>query len=461
MKRRGFLAAAAGAAVAARAQQTTENLDKAPNFLFLLFDKCRTDAIGAYGEADVHTPNIDWLARTGVRFSSCYTPQALCGPARASILTGLYPHAHGVRKNVYPIVASKGNNVYQERISNPFHDPRFHLWDNFPFLLHNAGYQTGHIGKWHLGPGNPGFFDTWKSFNSLLPHWVGKPHESAYRPDIHTRQGVEFIEQNAGRPFFLYQSYYAPHEPLDPPKQFLEFYKGKSVQPAEYYAAVTNLDWNVGRLLDALRKHNILDRTFIIVTTEHGRTWIDRPGTVDGMSIAYDDASRIPLILRYPPLLPQGAVWKPGVSLVDLAPTILDTAGVTSYSPVLAGISGRGGPSIHGRSLLGEIRAGREAWSRSIVMQNISQRALHDSYFEERAIRTEHWKLILRKFDVHPTARDDELYDMRGDPREMKNLYASNRAVVQELAAMMRKWGEETGDVLAVELGRRSEEEKP
>ena len=162
-----------------------------------------------------------------------------------------------------------------------------------------------------------------------------------------------------------------------------------------------------------------------------------------------------------PPLLPQGAVWKGGVSLVDLAPTILDAAGVMSYWPVLAGISGRGGPSIHGRSLLGEIRSGRDAWSRPVVMQNISQGALHGSYFEERALRTERWKLILRKFDAHPTARDDELYDMRGDPEETKNLYASNGAVVQQLAAMLRKWGEETGDSLAMEMGRRSEEERP
>ena len=101
---------------------------------------------------------------------------------------------------------------------DPFRDARFRLWDNFVYYLSNAGYATACIGKWHLGPGNPGFFDTFKAFNSLLRHWVGEPHKSAYRPDLETDEGIRFIEANAGRPWFLYQSYYAPHEPLDPPK---------------------------------------------------------------------------------------------------------------------------------------------------------------------------------------------------------------------------------------------------
>jgi arylsulfatase A-like enzyme len=118
--------------------------------------------------------------------------------------------------------------------------------------LHNAGYRTVHFGKWHLGMGNPGFFDRWMSFNSGLPHWVGEPHQSPYRPDVHTDVGIEFIEANASRPFFLYQSYYAPHEPLDPPKSFLRLYEDSDIGPPSYYAAVSNLDWNVGRLLAAL-----------------------------------------------------------------------------------------------------------------------------------------------------------------------------------------------------------------
>ena len=178
----------------------TPDVEPPPNILFVLFDKCRRDAIGAYGLRDVRTPRIDELARSGALFTTCYTPQSLCGPARASILTGRHPHTHGLCRNVYPHTEWAGHpNVFPEAIPDPFADGQFRLWDNVAFFLHNAGYRTAHIGKWHLGMGNPGFFDVWRSFNSGLPHWVGTPHASAWRPDVHTDHGVEFIAENRDR----------------------------------------------------------------------------------------------------------------------------------------------------------------------------------------------------------------------------------------------------------------------
>ena len=439
--------ARSGTGAAAQSANAAAADTASPNFVFILFDKCRRDAIGAYGRPDVHTPNIDRLAENGIRFDNCYAPQALCGPCRASIITGKYPHQHGMRKNTYPYDRSRSNNVYHEAIPDPFRDPRFDLWDNFPHFLNAAGYRTAHIGKWHLGPGNPGFFDVWKSFNLQLRHWVGEPHNSAYRPDGNTSDGIDFIERNADRPFFLYQSYYSPHEPNDPPKKFFEFYRGKNVEHEDYYASVTSLDSNIGRLVDALRRKNVLDRTFIILTTEHGRTWIDRPGTLAGMSIAYDEAARLPLIMHCPSLLPQGVVWRSGVSLTSLMPTIMHAAN----------IYGRMGVNYTAQSLLPDIKAGRDEWRRTIVIQNICQKGIDGVLYEERALRTERWKLILRKFEASPSKRADELYDMREDPGETKNLYASRANVVGRLATQLREWGEEQRDALAVELGRRSE----
>ena len=453
MQRRNFLwgtlsgALSAGSAQAQTSVSANEPDSPPPNFVFILFDKCRRDAIGAYGRTDVHTPNLDRLAADGVRFDNCYAPQALCGPCRASIITGKYPHQHGMRKNTYPYDRSRSNNVYHEAIPDPFRDPRFDLWDNFPHFLNAAGYRTAHIGKWHLGEGNPGFFDVWKSFNSQLRHWIGTPHKSLYRPHVHTDSGIRFIEQNADRPFFLYQSYYSPHEPNDPPRRFFEPYQGKNVEHEDYYASVTALDWDVGRLVGALRSKGILDRTFIIVSTEHGRTWVDRPGTLAGMSIAYDEAARLPLIMHCPRLLPKGVTWGSGVSMVDLMPTILHAANVY----------GRLGEDYSSRSLLPDLQAGRDEWKRTIVIQNISQKGIDGVLFEERALRTERWKLILRKFGARPKMRADELYDMRSDPGEKKNLYASRGDVVKRLAAQLRRWGEKHGDTLAAELGRRSE----
>ena len=173
MRRRQFLAALA--AVRAAESQSA----RPPNVLLLIYDKCRADAIGAYGSNEARTPVLDKLAAEGVRFAHAYTPQALCGPARASLLTGLYPHSHGVRLNVYPGPAGRTHTNFPDPIADPFRDSRFRLWDNFVYQLNNAGYATGCIGKWHLGPGNPGFFDTFKAFNSLMRHWVGEPHKSA------------------------------------------------------------------------------------------------------------------------------------------------------------------------------------------------------------------------------------------------------------------------------------------
>ena len=417
-----------------------------PNFLFILFDKCRRDAIGAYGRPDVHTPNMDRLAAGGVRFDNCYAPQPLCGPCRASILTGKYPHEHGMQKNTYPYVPNGSNNLYHESIPDPFGDPRFDLWENFPHFLNIAGYRTGHIGKWHLGERNPGFFDVWKGFNSQVLHWLGEPYQSRYRPTVQTDMAVEFIDENADRPFFLYQSYYSPHEPNNPPKKFLEPYKGKNVEHEEYYASVTALDEEIGRMVDALRRNNILDNTFIVITTEHGRTWIDRPGTLAGMSISYDEAARLPLIMHCPKLLPAGVVWQAGVSSVNLMPTIMHAAG----------LYGRENQDYSDRSLITDVLSGRDEWKRTIVIQNISQKGIDGIQFVERALRTERWKLILRDFPASPRMRADELYDMQNDPGETKNLYSDRPTAVKDLAGKLAAWGDEHRDELAVKLGRQS-----
>ena len=445
MHRRTFLSALA-AATAARPQSR-----RPPNVLLLLYDKCRTDFIGCYPHAPgetPQTPHLDELAATGVRFDHAYTPQALCGPARASMLTGLYPHAHGVRRNVYPAPAGKLNTNFQEVIVDPFRDPRFRLWDNFVYQLNNAGYATGCVGKWHLGPANPGLFDTFKGFNSLLRHWVGEPHRSAYRPDVETDEGIRFIEANAGRPWFLYQSYYAPHEPLDPPKDWAARFAGKP--HADYHATVANLDWNAGRLFDTLRKRNLLDDTLIIFTADHGRTWIERPGSAEHIAMSYEEVARVPLIVRYPARLPKPRVWNSGVNLAAVAPTILDACGIS----LAQGQTGSGlTPTIHAASLFDTL-SGSDDWRDPVILQNIPQKGIDGSLYDERAIRTARHKLILRKFDVRPEMRPGELYDIQADPGEAMNLYAKEPKLVAQLAGQLEGWGTRTRDDVAVELAR-------
>jgi arylsulfatase A-like enzyme len=446
MRRRSFLATlAAGAAAQSQSRRP-------PNVLLLLFDKCRADAIGAYGSAVAQTPHLDRLAASGARFEHAYTPQALCGPARASILTGLYPHAHGLRRNVYPAPAGRVNTNYPEVIGDPFRDARFRLWDNFIYQLSNAGYATGCIGKWHLGPANPGFFDTFKAFNSLLRHWVGEPHRSAYRPDLETDEAIRFIEANAGRPWFLYQSYYAPHEPLDPPEQWAARFVGQT--HADYHATIANLDWNAGRIFDALGRRNLLDDTLVIFTADHGRTFTDRPGSAEGIALSYEEVARVPLILRYPARVPRPVVWRSGVNLAAVAPAILDACGIS----VAQGMAGANlTPTFHAASLLRTI-SGADDWRDPVILQNIPQRAIDGSLYDERAIRTARHKLILRKFDLRPELRPGELYNLEQDPQESSNLYAREPATVAQLAAQLETWARRTRDETAVELARYAQQ---
>ncbi|MEP7364070.1 MAG: sulfatase-like hydrolase/transferase [Acidobacteriota bacterium] len=444
MRRRHFLSTLA-AAPAALAQSQPP-----PNVLLIIYDKCRADAIGAYGSKEARTPNLDRLASSGVRFDHAYTPQALCGPARASMITGLYPHSHGLRRNVYPTVTSRSNTNFADPIADPFRDSRFKLWDNFVYHLTNAGYATGCIGKWHLGPANPGFFDTFKAFNSLLRHWVGEPHKSAYRPDVETDEGIRFIEANADRPWFLYQSYYAPHEPLDPPKQWAEQFAGK--EHAAYHATIANLDWNIGRILDTLRRRNLLDNTLVIFTADHGRTWIDRPGSDQGIALSYEEVSRVPLILHFPRRLPQAKTWNAGVDLTALAPTVLDACNIT----VTQGVHDDSlTPTMQSRSLF-RTMAGPDTWQQPVFLENVPQKAIDGSLFDERAVRTARHKLILRKYDLSPEFRPGELYDLESDPGESTNLYAKQPKLVADLAGQLEKWAVATRDDTALELARRA-----
>lgn len=453
MRRRELLALPFAAATAApQTKPAGTPVQRPPNILLLLYDKCRTDAIGAYEGIRDRTPNLNQLAAAGVRFEHAYTPQALCAPARASMLTGLYPHAHGVRYNPYPGTAAPTHSSYPDPVIDPFRDTRFHLSDNFVYYLSNAGYATACIGKWHLGPGNPGFFDTFKAFNSLLRHWVGEPHKSAYRPDLETDEGIRFIEANAGRPWFLYQSYYAPHEPLDPPKQWAA--KFTNQEHADYHATVANLDWNAGRTFETLRRHHLLDNTLIIFASDHGRSWIERPGSTEQrIALSYEEVARVPLIMRYPSRLPQGKVWNSGVTLAALAPTILDACGIS----LTQGLPGHDQtPKLHTTSLF-QTLSGSDNWSEPVIVQNVPQAPIDGSFFDERAIRTARHKLILRKYEQSPALRPGELYDLKMDPDERSNIYSAQPQLVAELAKQLENWARRTGDDTAIELARHGQ----
>jgi arylsulfatase A-like enzyme len=429
-----------------------------PNIVLILFDWARRDAIGVYSDKDVSTPNIDALASEGVRFDNAYTPATLCSPARASIITGVYPHAHQLRKTMYPAGINGGlPTMYADPIANPFDDERFNLAINFPKYIINSGFATAHIGKWHLGTSNPGFFDLFKSYNSLMPHWIGEPGQSAYREDIQTNEGIRFIQQNADRPFFLYQSYYTPHAPYQPPQKYVDMYQDRTIDHKNYYAAMSSLDSNVGKIINALKEQNLLDDTLIIISTDHGGSFQDRPGSFRGMGIAYDEAARIPMIMHWPKGLPANVIWKSGVSLVDLAPTILAAANINTKSRIMEIITGRVGSPFHGRNLIAELQSGIDNWPTPVFMQNIPEAAIENSWFDERAMRSERWKLVLRDFTADPRPRNNALFDLLNDPEEVSNLYyrPGSQQQLESQLELMLKHAKDLQDALAIKLATK------
>ena len=460
----GIIAFLLSGILAARTQESPHHpvydndRQRPPNIVLILFDWGRRDALGVYSDKDVSTPNVDRLAERGVRFDNAYTPATLCSPARASILTGLYPHAHGVRKTMYePGITGNLPTMYHDPIADPFGDKRFNLAINFPKYLTNSGYATAHIGKWHLGTGNPGFFDLFKSFNSLMPHWVGTPDESAYREDIQTNEGIRFIQENADRPFFLYQSYYTPHAPFQPPREYAELYEDRDIDHKNYYASVTSLDHNVGRIVRTLEALGLLDNTLIILSTDHGGSFQERPGSYRGISIAYDEGARIPMIMHWPGGLSQGFTWKSGVNLVDIAPTILSAAGINTKSRIMEIITGREGSPFHGRDLITEVLSGEDNWPTPVFMQNVPEAAIDNSWFDERAMRSEGWKLILRDFTADPRVRSNALFDMLNDPDETTNLYyhADYREQLRQQLDLMLEHAKYLQDELSIKLAGR------
>ncbi|NKB37669.1 MAG: sulfatase-like hydrolase/transferase [Gammaproteobacteria bacterium] len=429
-----------------------------PNVVLILFDWARRDAIGIYSDKNVSTPNIDKLAAAGVRFENAYTPATLCSPARASLITGTYPHAHGIRKTMYPAGINGGlPTMYQDPIANPFDDARFSLAINFPKYLTNSGFAMAHIGKWHLGTINPGFFDLFKSYNSLMPHWTGEPEESVYREDIQTNEGIRFIQNNADRPFFLYQSFYTPHAPFQPPKKYQDMYKNRDIDHKDYYAAVSSLDTNVGRIVKTLKDKKLFNNTLIIISADHAGSFRTRPGSYRGMGIAYDEAARIPMIMHWPEGLPKNVVWNSGVSLVDVAPTILAATGINTKSRIMEIVTGRVGSPFHGRDLISEVNSRKDSWPTPVFMQNLPEAAVENSWFDERAMRNKNWKLILRDFNADPRARSNAFFDLGKDPEEENNLYSDKKyrtLLMQQLKVMLAS-AENLDDELSIRLAKK------
>ena len=448
MSRRIGLAVAAALSLAAgTGQGVTAEVAGRPNIVFILVDDLRWDELGCAGHPFARTPHIDRIAAEGALFRNAFAVTPLCSPSRASILTGRYPHAHGITDNTA-------------------RDAQSHRLVTFPLLLQRAGYRTGYVGKWHMGNDDsrrPGF-DHWAclkgqgtSFDPSLNVDGTTIETSGYVTDILGDRALSFLERDDSRPFLLYLAHKGLHPetmqnadgslsdpnagrfipagrherlyadaPVPRRPNVGDTLEGKPalrrpiaglppLGPAtgtsddavrDRQRMLASIDEGVGKLLAALERSGRLDDTVFVFASDHGYFYGEHGLSVE-RRLAYEEAIRIPLLIRYPPLVHARTTIDPIVLSLDVAPTFLELGG----APVP--------PEIHGRSIVPMLRGGVGWLRESFLIEHSSDKVFpRVEKMGYEAVRTGRWKYI-RYRDLEGM---DELYDLAADPFEMKNL---------------------------------------
>lgn len=436
------------------------NSGNKPNIIFFFPDQQRWDTLGCYGNPMNLTPNIDRMAREGVRFENAYSCQPVCGPARSCLQTGKYATETGCWRNEKPLPA---NEVTVAK------------------LLKQSGYETAYIGKWHLAPKNPveeehrgGFTDYWLASNCL--ECTSEPYEGTlwdkdnnpvkfknrYRADAITDFALDYLDRReSSNPFFLTISYVEPHfqnskKKFIAPDGYAERYKDyyvpgdlegldigdwKTELPG-YYGMCKSLDENFGRLCDKLDQLGISDNTIIVYSSDHGCNFETRYTPNKSTcpewkykNTCHDASSRVPMII-YGPGFTGGKVINELVSIIDLPPTLLDAAGV-------------GIPSfMRGRNLKQLVDGNANDWPKEVFIQ------ISEDYVA-RAIRSGRWKYCVddpEKDGWLESCSDNYveqyLYDLENDPHERNNLVCDPRyrQIRSELSEILKRRMKEAGE---------------
>ena len=442
-----------------------------PNILFLMTDHTNAQALAA--GSPCLTPHLDGLAAEGHRFGRCYTPNAICSPARASLMTSLYPSTHGMWDCTH--------TQRKEWVDVPVERFRY-----FSQNLANAGYYNAYYGKWHVEQSQQledfgwheydvrscmaaGFKPTNAAESVIIPKRGYRDYLLAGVADVdHPRhpafdRGIDFLQHRAQQrqPFCLFVSALEPHDPYVPPRQFLDLYDIDSIplsptqhndptgKPdvvrrmravwqdvtddqwrrvrASYWAMISFLDSEVGRILQTLRELDLYDNTIIVFTSDHGDMLGSHGLVTKGVGTVYEEVHNIPLIMRIPGNQVGIEDGQTCTNLVDLAPTLLDYCG----APAL--------PQAQGRSLRPVLDGTAETdnWQDAYA-EFFGQRFV----YTQRVVWHGEWKYVFSPGGI------DELYNLQQDPHECNNRIddPACQPVVEEMCRRMWQKMREIGD---------------
>lgn len=427
-----------------------------PNFVFMLSDDHRWDALGCNGNAVIKTPHLDRMARDGVNFRNSFVVSPICVVSRATILTGQYMRTHGIRD-----------------FNRPFSPEQMAM--TYPSILRRNGYFTGFTGKWGVGAEHYNYdlykneFDFWRGRNEQDEYWLeGKngPHQNVRMAS----DADDFFAQakRSGKPFCLSISYKAPHGPWDEcepeifdsirlqempvPETFnqaawnaqpdfvkrgingvqaqvardVKFNKGTNEHHqrlvAQYYALIQGMDASVGRIRESLRKHGFDGNTVLVFTGDNGH-FLHEKGLY-GKWLLYEQSIRVPLVV-YDPRLPEsarGQIRDEPVVNVDIAPTLLSQAGVAVPA------------QMQGSDLSPLLRGERPDWRRDVFFEHTYSETGNRTIPKSIGVRNDRWKYIRY---ISETPAYEQLFDLEKDPDELNNLAQSPecREVLDKLRA--------------------------
>lgn len=442
-----------------------------PNIIYILADDLGYQELGCYGQKWIQTPNIDRLAREGMKFTQHYSGQAVCAPSRCALMTGKHMGHAYIRNNGNPRDLQKFRDQHGWEFpgQHPIPDEEVTLAE----LLRARGYATGAMGKWGLGhfgtsgdPNRQGF-DLFYGFNcqvhahnhyprflwrnnrkEVLPGNDRTLHGKTYSQDRFTAVALEFIRENRRRPFFLYLPFAIPHLSIQAPEASVARYRGKIPEEeyehrgylkhpsprAGYAAMITHMDGDVGKVLKLVEELGLDEKTLVLFSSDNGPTY-DRLGGSDSTFFEsagpfrglkgslHEGGIRVPLLARWPGKIRPGSTSDHISAFWDLLPTICDIAGIEKPGDI-DGISFA--PSLLGRP---------------------SEQRQHEylywefpAYGGQQAVRAGKWK-ALRQNMLRRNNRDPlkiELYNLEEDIGEARDVSKEHPAVVEKMRRILK-----------------------
>jgi len=392
-----------------------------PNIVLVLMDDMGYGDMGCFGGTVVETPRMDQIAERGIKLRHMYSPASTCTPSRAALLTGRYAQRVGLPRVIFP---HEGEGLP--------------AWERtLPELLRDCGYRTAIYGKWHLGsrpehnPVRHGFdeFVGLLYSNDMDPVHLYEDEkvietdvDQAWITKLYTDRAIEFIEQNAGEPFFVYLAHTMPHIPLHVEPAFRGTSRGGT-----YGDTIESIDFHLGRILDLLHERGLTETTLVIVTSDNGPWFEGSTGGLRGRKIeTWEGGLRMPFVAQWSGQIPAGAVCDEPACFIDLLPTLTTLAGGTV--PVDRPIDG----IDIGPALFGDAMPERKA-------------IYFFQYWELNAVRSGRWKLhVSRHGHPYPDPRElPHLVDLELDPAESYNVANREPEVLARLTSLAERFAAE------------------